>query len=101
MPPVRLHRMNGTTVTLTYAPDADVERSELDHLVQLARGLHRFDGAPLYDSVELAASMVVFRIALDPQPIYGAGSVATGLAGRAIAASGLTSRLRQRDCAIA
>lgn len=93
--------MNGTTVILTYAPGPDVERSELDDLVQLARGLHRFDGAALYDSVDLDESTVVFRIELAPRPNYGAGSIAAGLVSRAIAASGLTSRLTQQHCVIA
>ena len=99
-PMSKLRFMDTSIVTLTYEPAADVDQVELEHLVDVSRGLRQFTGEPLYAGVELDGSLVTFRVELSPQPVYGLGAIATGLVSRAISDSRLQGRLIERDCTI-
>lgn len=75
--------------TLTYspAPDADgnvATSTDLQHLVEVAAALtHLSSDGPMFETVQLENGMVIFEVALEPWPTYGALNLARGLVQRA------------------
>ena len=89
-----MRHVSSYTVTVVYSPSVDVDRAQLERLVEVAGALRTMTGAAtLYESVRLvddgqrAAVEFVVPFARDPQ--YGRGSLAVGLVGRALSDAGL------------